>query len=152
VTVLGTLEVIAPGYRVMEAVPRVGQHVLAQQQAPADLSELARRVALTNASALGRIPQELESLTRELLHGDFRARVSLLSEPEDILIAKSMLNRLVLGVVSSALALASALLLASGSAPTLAGVRVVNMLGGIGLFFSVLLILGLVVQSLRDRA
>jgi hypothetical protein len=62
-----------------------------------------------------------------------------------------MLNRAIMAVVASALSLLSAILLAAGSAPTLQGVRVVNLLGGIGLFFGVLLLLRVVIEIVRDE-
>jgi preprotein translocase subunit SecD len=55
-----------------------------------------------------------------------------------------------MALVASALALASALMLAADSPPVL-GFRLVNLLGAIGLFFSTLLLLRLLVQILRDR-
>ena len=46
---------------------------------------------------LARLPRELDELARALLHGELRTRVSLLSEPEDVRVARSMVNRLVTG-------------------------------------------------------
>jgi Na+/proline symporter len=77
--------------------------------------------------------------------------VSLLSEPEDVLAARSMVNRLVTGLIGSALAISSSILLTVRSPAGPGGVNLVNLLGGIGLFFSWLLLLRLVVQVLRER-
>lgn len=151
VTLLGTLEVISPGYQVIDAAQRLGEEVIAEQAIPHTVSELMMKTAMTNAPILQRLPQQLGALARSLLHGELRTRVSLLSEPEDVRAARGMLNRLVMGIVASALALTSSIMVSAGSAPALGGVRVVNILGGIGLFFSVLLLLRLVVQILRDR-
>jgi hypothetical protein len=57
----------------------------------------------------------------------------------------------VTGVIGSALALSSAIMLSANSLPGPGGVSLVNLLGGIGLFFSLLLLLRLVVQILRER-
>jgi hypothetical protein len=74
----------------------------------------------------------------------------LLSDDEEIRTAKSLLNRVVMAIVASALSLASAVLLTAGSAPLLHGVQIINLLGAVGLFFGVLLLLRLVVQVIRE--
>jgi ubiquinone biosynthesis protein len=60
--------------------------------------------AMDAAPALARLPRELDELAQTLLHGELRTRSSLLSEPEDVRVARSMVNRLVTGLVGSALA------------------------------------------------
>ena len=55
-----------------------------------------------------------------------------------------------MAAVASALSLVSALMVSGGSAPALNGVRIVNLLGAVGLFFGVLLILRLIVQVVRE--
>ena len=97
---------------------------------------------------LARLPRELDELAQTLLHGELRTRLSFLSEPEDVRVARGMANRLVIGLVGSALALSSSVLLV---APSPVGPGLLNILGGIGMFFSVLLLLRLVVQILRER-
>ena len=95
----------------------------------------------------------LASSTRSpewLLQGDFGARVRLLSDEEDVRIPTGMMNRFVMAVVASALSLVSALMVSVGSAPTLNGLRIANLLGAVGLSFGVLLILRLVVQIVRE--
>ncbi len=151
VTLLGTLEVIAPGYNVAEAVTRVGGDVVAQQVAPANLQELVLQEAMSAGPILGRLPRELDELAQTLLRGELRTRISLLSEAEDVRVARTMVNRLVTGLIGSALALSSAIMLSAPPRPGLGGVSLVNLLGGIGLFFSLLLLLRLVVQILRER-
>lgn len=93
----------------------------------------------------------MDELARALLRGELRTRVSLLSETEDVRVARGMVNRVVTGLVGSALALSSSVLLTVQAPPGPGGVNLLNLLGGIGLFFSVLLLLRLVVQILRDR-
>ena len=150
-TLIGTLQTIAPSYRVMEAAQRVGGEVVGEQITGMSLQQVLMTEAAKQAPILRRLPRELDSIARRLLRGDLRARVSLLSEPDDVRVARGMMNRLVMGVVGGALALSSAVLLSASSAPAPGGVRIVNLLGGIGLFFSVVLLLRLVVQIVRDR-
>lgn len=151
VTLLGTLEVISPGYPLVGAAQRVGTDLLGEQSAiPTTPAEFLKSAAMSNASAMRRLPQEVDAIARRLLHGDLRTRVSLLSEAEDVTVARGLVNRLVMGVVGSALALSGAVMLAADS-PTFNGVRLVNTLGGITLFFAVLVLARLLVQILRDR-
>ena len=77
--------------------------------------------------------------------------MSLLSEPEDVRVMRGLVNRVVTGLVGSALALSSSVLLTVQSPSSAGRLNLFNLLGGIGLFFSVLLLLRLVVQILRDR-
>jgi ubiquinone biosynthesis protein len=151
VTLLGTLEVIAPRYDVADGIKRLGGEVVAEQMAPQNLQELVMQEAISAGPVLSRLPRELDALAQALLRGELRTRVSLLSEPEDVRAARSMTNRLVTGVIGSALALSSAIMLSANSPPGPGGVSLVNLLGGIGLFFSLLLLLRLVVQILRER-
>jgi ubiquinone biosynthesis protein len=149
-TLLGTLRMISPGYQVIEAAQRVGGEFVAGEETASSMSELMKKTAMKNALLLRRLPQQLDSIARSLAHGELRTRVSLLSEAEDVRVARGMVNRLALAIMASALVLASAIMLSTGSAPALGGFRIVNVLGGIGLFFSVLLLLRVVVQILRD--
>jgi ubiquinone biosynthesis protein len=151
VTLLGTLQVIAPGHNILDAARRLGGDVVAQQMAPGNLQELVLQQAMDAGPVLARLPRELDELAQTLLHGELRTRLSLLSEPEDVRVARSMVNRLVTGLVGSALALSSSVLLVAPSPPGPGGLGLLNILGGIGLFFSVLLLLRLVVQILRER-
>jgi ubiquinone biosynthesis protein len=125
--------------------------VVAEQMAPQNLQELVMQEAISAGPVLSRLPRELDALAQALLRGELRTRVSLLSEPEDVRAARSMTNRLVTGVIGSALALSSAIMLSANAPPGPGGVSLVNLLGGIGLFFSLLLLLRLVVQILRER-
>jgi len=150
VTLLGTLEIIAPGYRVTEAAQRLSGELLAAPEMPHDLRELVTDQAARNAHIIQRLPREVDALVRVLLRGDFGARVRLWSDEEDVRVARGMVNRAVMAIVASALSVASALMLSAGSAPALNGVPVVNVLGAIGTFFGVLLLLRVVIQVVRE--
>ncbi|HEV8622138.1 MAG TPA: hypothetical protein VGR33_04515, partial [Actinomycetota bacterium] len=151
VTLLGTLQVIAPAYNIVEAARRLGGEMVAEQMAPQNLQELLLQQAVDAGPALARLPRKMDDLAQALLLGELRTRVSLLSEPEDVRVARGMVNRVVTGLVGSALALSSSVLLTVPSPPGPGGLGLLSLLGGIGLFFSVLLLLRLVVQILRER-
>lgn len=125
--------------------------MVAEQMAPQDLQELLLQQAVDAGPALARLPRKMDDLAQALLLGELRTRVSLLSKPEDVRVARGMVNRVVTGLVGSALALSSSILLTAPSPPGPGGLGLLNLVGGIGLFFSVLLLLRLVVQILRER-
>jgi ubiquinone biosynthesis protein len=150
VTLVGTLELMSPGYALKEAIQRVGGEVMAPMMRPENLRELVQHEVFSVAPVLARLPRDIDDVARSLLRGDLRTRISLFSEPADLRAARAMLNRLVMGVVGSALAIASAILLTleprSGQ-----GAELITIIGGIGLTFSVVLLLRVVVQILRER-
>jgi ubiquinone biosynthesis protein len=149
VTLIGTLEVIAPRYPLVEGVRRLGGAAMAQEMSAANIQELLQQQLLSTGPVLARMPRDLDELTRSLLRGELRTRVSLFSEPEDVAAARGMLNRLVTAMIGSAIALASAVLL-TVQPRTSQGAALVDVVGGIGLFFSALLLLRVIVQILRE--
>ncbi len=151
VTLLGTLQVIAPGYDLAEGAKRLGGELVAEQVAPKNIEELVLQHAMNAGPVLSRLPRQLDEVSRALLRGELRTRVSLLSEPDDVRVLRTMVNRGVIAVVGSALALSSAVLLTADSTPGPGGVSLMEVLGGIGLFVSVLLLLRLIVQILREH-
>ena len=151
VTLLGTLQVIAPGYDITEGARRLGGEIVADQVAPKNLEELVLQQAMNAGPALSRLPRQLDEVARALLRGELRTRVSLLSEPEDVRVLRDMVNRGVTGVIASALALTSAILVTADTSPGPGGVSLMEVLGGVGLFVSVLILLRLIVQILREH-
>jgi ubiquinone biosynthesis protein len=150
VTLVGTLELMSPGYDVKAGLQRVGGEVMAPMMRPENVWELIQQQVLSTAPVLARLPRDIDDVARSLLRGDLRTRISLFSEPADLRAARAMLNRLVMGIVGSALAIASAILLTlqprSGQ-----GADLITIVGGIGLAFSVVLLLRVIVQILRER-
>jgi ubiquinone biosynthesis protein len=150
VTLVGTLELISPGYGLNDGVQRLGGEVMAPMMRPENLRQLVQQQVLSTAPVLARLPRDIDDVARSLLRGELRTRISLFSEPEDLRAARALLNRLVMGIVGSALAIASAILLTlqprSGQ-----GADLVTVVGGIGLTFSFVLLLRVIVQILRER-
>lgn len=150
VTLQGTLELISPRYRLVAAVERVGGDVVGQALDEDGLPDFAKQQALNVAPVLARLPRDVDDVLRSLLRGDVRARVSLLSEPDDVAAAQRLVNRLVQGIVCGAIALPSALLL-TASADDGAKSSVVVAIGAIGFGFSMLMLLRLLLQIQRER-
>jgi ubiquinone biosynthesis protein len=120
--------VIDPGYDFAAAARRLGGDVVAEQMAPKNLQELVMQEALNAGPSLARLPREMDELARRLLRGELRTRVSLLSEPEDVGVVRSLVNRVVTGLVGSALALSSSILIAVDSPPGPGGVSLLDLL------------------------
>lgn len=150
VTLLGTLQLLSPGYPALEAAARLGRRVIGEQTAAGSPADMLRSMAMDNVTVLQRAPQHLDSIAWSLVRGDLRTRVSLLSEPEDVRVLTGLANRVLIVAIGAALALASAIMLALDS-PPVNGLRLINILGGIGLFFAVLLLLRVLVVILRER-
>jgi ubiquinone biosynthesis protein len=150
VTLLGTLEGIAPGFRVMDAAQRLSGELAAALPVPQSLRELVADQAARNAHIIERLPREIDGLVRVLRRGDLRARVRLWADEEDVRLVRGMVNRASMAIIASALSLASAIMLSAGSTSALHDVPIVNLLGAVGLFFGVLLLLRLIIQIVRE--
>jgi ubiquinone biosynthesis protein len=150
VTLLGTLEGIAPGFRVMDAARRLSDELAAALPVPHSLRELVADQAARNAHIIERLPREIDGLVRVLRRGDLRARVRLWADEDDVRLVRGMVNRASMAIIASALSLASAIMLSAGSTSALHDVPIVNLLGAVGLFFGVLLLLRLIIQIVRE--
>ncbi|ROQ31044.1 ubiquinone biosynthesis protein [Frondihabitans sp. PhB188] len=151
-TTIGTLEVISPDYDLIGGIARCSDVIESPFSSPSSLRDFAQDQVLALAPVLGRLPGDLDDVLRSLGKGELRTRVSLLSEPEDVRVLWSMLNRALLVVVGAVGLIASAILLAAqagGSGDD--GSVVLGFVGGIGFAFSSLLLLRTIVQTLRDR-
>lgn len=151
VKLLGTLQVISPGYDIGAAAPSARRRGGDRTDGAGDAPGADPAGAISAGPALARTPREIDELARALLRGELGTRVSLLSEAEDVRLARGMVNRVVSGLVGSAIALSSALLLTVQAPSGPGGPNLINLLGGIGLFFSMLLLLRPVAQILRER-
>jgi ubiquinone biosynthesis protein len=149
VTLVATLEVISPQYPLADRVRHVGGAAMTEEVSAANIHEFLQQQLMSTAPVLARMPRDLDELTRSLLRGELLTRVSLFSEPQDVAAARSLLNRMVTAIIGSAIALASAILL-TVQPRTGEGRALVNIIGAIGLFFSALLLLRVLVQILRE--
>lgn len=149
VTLIQTIELISPGYELMAGVQKLGGEVVARHVFSGSVREFVQQEALSLGPLLMRLPRDVDDVARALVRGELRARVSIFSEPEDVRAASGMVNRLVMGLIGTGLAVASAILLTV--APQ-SGQRVGldTVIGGVGLSFSALLLLRLIVQILRE--
>jgi len=148
-TLMGSLEVIAPGYDLVGGVGRVSGQAANPLGRNTTIKEFLENELMSLGPVLSRIPGNLDEMSRTLLRGDLRARVSLFSEADDVTVIWNLLNRFVLTIIGSAGLIASALLLTIDAGTQMQ--LVTNFVGGIGFAFSTLLLLRTITQILRRR-
>jgi ubiquinone biosynthesis protein len=142
----GTVRAIDPGFVLIDAVrDRVG--------APTSLVEgpagdQLRDELLRQLPRLRRLPVDLERIAALTARGDLRARVSLLSLPEDVRVLTTLVNRVLLVVAGSALVLGAAVLVTGSDTPT--GTSLAEVTGFICLGVGLLLILRVIAAVVRD--
>ncbi|MBK9179835.1 MAG: AarF/ABC1/UbiB kinase family protein [Acidimicrobiales bacterium] len=154
VTVEGTLTVIEPGYSLADAAQRLAKERLQLPEQPdptAQPEELVQRELVQMLPVLRQLPNRIDRISSLAERGELRTKVSLLGTEDDRRAATLLVNRLVLGLLSSGVAVASALLLAADGGVTFAGdTQVTELLGYVGLVGSGVLGLRLVAAIVRD--
>ena len=99
---------------------------------------------------LRKLPRRADRITAALAHGRFTTNLRLFSDPRDISVITTLVNRAVLGLVGSALGVMSVImLLARGSPGISRGIALLQLSGYIGLFLSITLILRVILEILR---
>jgi ubiquinone biosynthesis protein len=142
----GTVRAIDPGFVLIDAVrDKVG--------GPADLVEgpagdQLKDELLRQLPRLRRLPSHLERIAAVTARGDLRARVSLLSLPEDVRVLTRLVNRVLLVLAGSALVLGAAVLVTGADTPR--GTSLGEVTGFICLAVGLLLILRVVAAVVRD--
>jgi ubiquinone biosynthesis protein len=101
---------------------------------------------------LRKLPRRADRISAALAQGRFTTNLRLFSDARDESVVTGLVNRAVLGLLGSALGLMSVLLLLAHGSPGIAkGLTLLQLLGYIGLFLSVTLILRVVAGILRPR-
>lgn len=152
-TLAGTLELLSPGYPLVDVVAELGGGELRDRASPASLGELVQSEWAQLAPLIQRAPRHLDRIATQLAHGGLTTRTRLFSEPEDVAVVERLLNRVVLTSLGLGVGLIAILMLTADSGPTLAGSRLplLHVLGWFGLFSSSVLILRVLLEVLRRR-
>ncbi|MFP4147974.1 MAG: ABC1 kinase family protein [Nitriliruptoraceae bacterium] len=150
-TLAGTLELMSPDYPLIEQVAALGGAEFKQRSSPSSVAELVQREWAQLGPLLQRAPRHLDRLATLAEHGRLTTRVRLFADAEDVAVAERLVNRVVLTALSLGLGLLATLLLATEAGPVLAGgdLRLVEVLGWLGLFGSAVLFLRVLLQVLR---
>ena len=142
----GTVRAIDPGFVLIDAVRERVAGPTSLVEGPA--GDQLRDELLRQLPRLRRLPDHLERIAAVTARGDLRARVSLLSLPEDVRVLTLLVNRVLLVAAGGALVLGSAVLVAATSSSP--GTSLAEATGFIGLGVGLLLILRVVAAVVRD--
>jgi ubiquinone biosynthesis protein len=153
-TLAGTLERLVPGYPLIERVAALGGAELEERMAPASAREFVTREWAELGPVLRRAPRHLDRLATTIEHGRFTTRVRLFDDPGDVRVLERLVNRAVLTALSLGVGLLAVLLLGTAAGPDLAGsgVRLLEVLGWLGLFGASVLLLRVLLDVLRSEA
>src|SRR6516165_7503412 len=152
ITLDGTLRTLAPGFDTAAESQHIARRLAGDQLTPQSLRDAAAGELLTLLPMLRKLPRRADRITAALAHGRFTTNLRLFSDPRDITVVTTLVNRAVLGLVGSALGVISVIMLLAPGDPGISkGITVLQLFGYIGLFFSVTLILRVVIEILRPH-
>jgi ubiquinone biosynthesis protein len=153
-TLAGTLEQLSPGYPLIDQVAALGGEELRERTSPSSVAELVQREWAQLGPLVRRAPRHLDRIATLVEHGGLTARVRLFSEPGDVVELERLVDRGVLTVIALGLGLISVLLLSAETGPVLAGtaIRLLHVLGWLGMFAGTVLLLRVLLEVLRPDA
>jgi ubiquinone biosynthesis protein len=151
ITLEGTLTTLSPGYPVIDRAEAIATEWVRARMAPSTLEELAREELVRMGPLLRRLPRRLDRMASQIERGNFRARVSLFSDPHDEHVVTKLVNRAVLALVGGVVGLIGAILLGVKGGPPFTGdTTLYEFFGYFSLFCSVVLIMRVIVSVLHD--
>lgn len=152
ITLDGTLRNLAPGFDITAEAQSAARQLAGDQLTPQSLRAAAAGELLTLLPMLRKLPRRADRISASLAQGRLTTNLRLFSDPRDVSVVTALVNRAVLGLLGSALGLMSAMLLQERASPAVTrGTTASQLLGYIGLFLSVTLILRVVIDILRPR-
>jgi ubiquinone biosynthesis protein len=151
VTLQGTLALLDADFQMVDEARAIAAEWAHAFAAPGSLRKTATDELLTLLPMLRRLPRRLDHLTASLERGTLSVNVRLLSDERDARLISQLVSRAVLAFLGAALGLISVLLLGLKGGPALnATLGVYQAFGYAGLFFSVVLILRIVIVIARE--
>ena len=151
ITLEGTLTTLSPGYPVIDRAEAITTEWVRARLAPSTLEELAREELIRMGPLLRRLPRRLDRMANQIERGNFRARVSLFSDPHDEHVVTKLVNRTVLALTGGVVGLIGAILIGISGGPPFAGdTSLYEFFGYFSLFCSVVLIMRVIVSVLHD--
>lgn len=140
ITLEGTLRVIDPEFNVIEEAQHAagdlfGAHIKVDSVADAVRTELVDALPL-----LRRVPRHVDRIAIGLQRGNLSVHARPLADPRDVQILAGLVERVVLALLASGIAIASVMLLATPGGPQVAAdLGVYELIGTIGLFASIII-------------
>jgi ubiquinone biosynthesis protein len=151
ITLEGTLTTLSPGYPVIDRAEAIAAEWMRARLAPSSLEDLAREELIRMGPLLRRLPRRLDRMANQIERGNFRARVSLFSDPHDEHVVTKLVNRTVLALAGGVVGLIGAILVGISGGPPFAGdTSLYEFFGYFSLFCSVVLIMRVIVSVLHD--
>ena len=152
ITLDGTVRTLAPGFDTAAESQSVARQLAGEQFAPESLRAVATSELLTLLPMLRKLPRRADRITAALAQGRLTTNLRLFSDPRDVSVVTTLVNRAVLGLLGSALGVMSVLLLQARAGPAITkGTTTLQLFGYVGLFLSITLILRVVIDILRPR-
>lgn len=152
ITLDGALRALAPGFDISAESQAIARRLAGEQLTPQSLRDATASELLTLLPMLRKLPRRADRITAALAHGRLTTNLRLFSDPRDIAVVTTLVNRAVLGLLGAALGLMSVISLLALSGPgTSRGITVLQLFGYIALFLSITLILRVVLEILRPR-
>ena len=148
----GTLRTLAPGFDMAGESQAIARQLAGEQLAPASLRDAATSELLTLLPMLRRLPRRADQISAALARGRFTTNLRLFSDPRDVSVVTTLVNRAVLALIGAALGGMSVVMLLTRGSPAVArGISLLQLFGYIGLFLSVTLLLRVVLEILRRQ-
>ena len=151
VTLEGTLQILDPDFRLLDAAERLGSGLMADRLRPESIQTMLRDEAIRVAPLLRDAPRHLDRIATLVERGDVHAHVSLFSTDRDAEFVTRLVNRAILGFAGATLGIVSTILLAIDSGPLItATTTLLDVLGYAGLFAGMVLLLRVVLSAVRE--
>jgi ubiquinone biosynthesis protein len=151
-TLQGSLEMLSPGYPLIEAAKTVAMDQMKAELKPDNLAEELKRETIRLAPILRRAPHHLDRIAGQIEQGRLTVRVSMFSDENDVRLLSRLVNRAVLAFVGAALGVVSAMLFALDTEPLITdNITLFDLLGFVGMFAGAVLIMRVVLEILNER-
>jgi len=151
VTLEGTLRLLAPGFQIIDETRAIAGQLLGELLGPTALREAAGDELLTLLPVLRRLPRRADRIATALQHGTLSVNVRLFADQRDIRFVASVANRAVLAFLGIGSGIVSAVLVGTVGPAQSPAASAGRLLGYLGLFFSAILVLRVLIAILRDR-
>jgi len=150
-TLEGTLIALSPGFDMVAETKDLAGSWLGQMLSPTSLREAATDEALGLLPILRKLPRRLDRIAASLEHGSLTASTRVLANESDRRFVAALAGRAVLAFLGASLGVMSVMLIGTRGGPTFfPGTSLFHLLGYVGLFFSTVLILRVVIAISRE--
>jgi len=151
VTLEGTLITLSPGFDIVTETGSLAGSWLGQMLSPTSLREAATDEALGLLPVLRKLPRRLDRIAASLEHGSLTTSMRVLANESDRQFVGALVGRAVLALLGATLGIMSVMLIGTRGGPTFfPGTSLFHVLGYVGLFFSTVLILRVVIAISRE--